>query len=117
MKVAGFEIKDEERDEEDKEVDRHADNEDGNVIEKQEWDEDTQVKGETSPSPSQVGDQEQPERDYSPNVPMADADSDRESEMKLESAEAQERFDGNVYAKVDSGDSEGSESSSDSESS
>lgn len=115
MKVAGIEVKGEEEcDEEDKEVARHDDDEDGGrVVEKKEEEEDSKVKGETSPSLSQVGDQEQPNREEPSDVPMADADSDQESGRKLKSAEAQERSDGLVGAKEDSdsGGSDGSEGS------
>lgn len=115
MKVAGIEVKSEEEcDGEDKEVARHDDNEDGGRVVKKE-EEDSKVKGETSPSLSQIGGQEQPNREEPSDVPMADADSDQESGRKLKSAEAQERSDGLVGAKgdsdSDSGDSDGSESS------
>ena len=112
MEIVGLEVKDEDDEEEDKNSAHSSEDEDGGrVVGKKEEDEDTKVKTETSPSPSQVGDQED-----SPNSPMtytesSNLDSDPELEPKLKSAEAQERLDGLVHAKVDSGDSDGSESS------
>ncbi len=110
--IAGLDVKDEDDGEEDKNHAHSSEDEDGGrVIGKEEENEDTKVKTETSPSPSQIGDQED-----SPNVPMANTessnlDSNSESEPKLKSAEAKERLDGLVHAKVDSDDSDGSESS------
>ncbi len=110
--IAGLDVKDEDDGEEDKNHAHSSGDEDGGrFVGKEEENEDTKVKTETSPSPSQIGDQED-----SPNVPMANTessnlDSNSESEPKLKSAEAEERLDGLVHAKVDSDDSDGSESS------
>ena len=104
MKIAGLEVKDED-DEEDKHISHGNDEEDGgHVVSKNEEYEDSKVKRETIP-PGQSGDQDQPKRE---------ASSD-ESDTTFKSAEPHERLDGR--AKVDSSDSEGSDSSSDSESS
>ena len=113
-KIAGLEVKDED-DEEDKHSSHSNEDEDGGrVAGKKDEDDDSKVKRETTPS-GQAVDQEQLERETSPNEPMADADSDRESETNLKGAEAHERLDSR--AAVDSDDSETSESSTDSESS
>ena len=98
MKVAGIEVKDEEE----------CDDEDGaRIMDKKEEDEDTKVERDTSPLLSQVGDQEQPNREDSSDAPMgsmgdanpSNTDSDDRSERNLKSAEDQGRF----RAKVDSG--------------
>ena len=112
-KIAGLEVKDEEDDDEDK-VAHNSDDEDGSpTVGKKDEDEDPQVKRETSPS-SQAENREQSFRETS-DEPIVDQKSDVESETKL-STEAEERLDDDVSAKVDSGDSSGSESSTDSES-
>ncbi|KAF6221297.1 hypothetical protein HO133_002152 [Letharia lupina] len=102
QKIAGLEVKDED-DEDNNNVAHSSDDEDGGrVVRKKEEGENTKVKREASPS-RQLEDQ------ASLDEPMAGPDSDCESKTKLESPEAQERLDGLVP--VDSGDSEGSESS------
>ena len=63
------------------------------------------VKRETSVS-RHIEEQDHHQGDASPNDPMANGDSDGDSETKLTSDEAQERSD----AKVNSGDSDASES-------
>ena len=110
-KIAGLEFKDED-DDENKKFAHSSDDEDGSPwIGKKYEDEDPQIKGEAS---SQAGDREQSFREKS-DEPMVDQKSDVESETKL-STEAEERFEDGVSAKMDSGDSSGSESSVGSES-
>lgn len=110
-RIAGWEVKDEDEEEEDKIVAHNSDDEDGGrVVGKTEGDEDTKVEREASPSRQLVG-EEQHEREASPNEPMADSDSDGESETKPKIAECHEQLDG---LEVDSSGSDGSESSSDS---
>ncbi len=114
-KIAGFEVKDED-DEEDKKFSHGSDDEDGApAVGKKEQDEDLKLKRETSPS-AQLRDQEQRHRETCPDEPMAGEDSDRESEAKLKNVEDQEQSEDDVNAKVDSGDSDGSGTSSGTES-
>lgn len=110
-RVAGIKVKDEEESDEDaKEVAHYGEDEDDIVGKEENEKEEIKFKREMSTSSSRVGDED------SPDVSMADekssnADSYRESEAELESAEADEQSDGLDGAKADSGDSNGSESS------
>lgn len=115
--IAGLEVEDDD-DKEDKNGARTSDDEAGScVVGKKEEDEelDTKVKRETSPSRQlEVGDQEQPEREAaSSDEPMVDGDSDSESKLSGQSARGKEQLDG---PEINSGDSDGSGSSSGSES-
>lgn len=105
MKIAGLEVKDE--DDEDKHSFPSNDGKDGGrvVSKHEEKDEDSKVKRETTSPGQSEGQVQQPKRESSSD----------ESETSFASAETHERLDGR--AKVDSSDSEGSESSTDSESS
>ena len=114
--IAGLELKDEEDDEEAREVAHSSDDEDrGSAVGKKEEDDDPKNESEASPF-GQVGNQGQPHREASPDELTADKNSDGESEPELKSTEAQKRSYDAVGAKVDSGDSDGSESSASSES-
>ena len=95
-KIAGVDFKDED-DEDDENVANNSGDEDGVLgVGKKEVDEDLKAKREAS-------------QETSPDDPMANEDSDRETDSKVKSAVAQERLDDSVSAKVDSGDSDGSE--------
>lgn len=96
--IAGLELKDENEDET-KQIAHGNDDEDGGpTIGKKEDDEDAVITGEDSPS-RQIGDEEQPYRGSSTDESMVE-----------------EKTNGKSETKVDSGDSDGSESSAGSES-
>ena len=114
-KITGLELKDEDEDET-KQIAHSSDDEDGGpTVGKEEDDEEPAIKGEASPS-RQLVDQEQPYRESYLDESMAEENDNGKSEMKLEITEADERSDDAVDPNVDSGDSDGSESSASSES-
>ena len=88
QKIAGLEVKDE--DDEDEKVAPINDDEDrGLSFDKEEKDEDIKVEREASPS-GQLRDEQQMKREVSSDESMANADSDRESETKLEDTDGSE---------------------------